>query len=269
MARIRAIKPAFFHDLVIGDLPIPTRLTYIGLWTYLDDEGRGVDDARLIKAELWPLDDNYTTKKVEKDLEMLTKMDRICRYEVQGKGYLHVVRWKHQRINRPQPSLLPHCAFTEHSVNAHGTISEHSPPVHGTISDRSRPEGKGREGNPLTPLASTFPQAVDNVEEKEEESEEEEDGRRTAGSPDGPPPTAHGNLAVAQTPRSQGTNPRAVGTNPRATGTNPRALASPDQTALAAQALMARNGKPPCQACDGNGWTETGGIAVRCPVCST
>ena len=57
MARIRSIKPEFFTSLTIADLTVEQRLTFIGLWTHVDDEGRCVDDSRLIKAAIWPLDD--------------------------------------------------------------------------------------------------------------------------------------------------------------------------------------------------------------------
>lgn len=154
MSRIRTIKPSFFHDLGMGGLPIPTRLTYVGLWTYSDDAGRAVDDARLVKAEIWPLDDTYTTKKVDKDLELLAATGRICRYEHAGRRYFHIIRWKHQRINRPQPSLIPPCPNAEHAVIVQGAFSESAVNGHGTITEESVLEGKGREGKG-TPLPPT------------------------------------------------------------------------------------------------------------------
>jgi len=39
MARIRTIKPSFFTSLTIADLGLAERLTFIGLWTHVDDEG--------------------------------------------------------------------------------------------------------------------------------------------------------------------------------------------------------------------------------------
>lgn len=107
MARIRTIKPSFFTSHSNADLPVATRLTYIGLWTYCDDSGRGVDDARLVKAAIWPLDDNYTARKVEKDLTYLATAGKILRYEVNGRRYLSVVDWEHQKISHPTKSNLP------------------------------------------------------------------------------------------------------------------------------------------------------------------
>lgn len=108
MARIRTIKPSFFRSLSVAELPRDTRLTWIGIWTYVDDQGRGVDDARLIKAELWPLDDDYTAQHVARDLDLLEQNGSIRRYEVDGRRYFEVVKWAdHQRIDRPTKSIIP------------------------------------------------------------------------------------------------------------------------------------------------------------------
>lgn len=160
MARIRTIKPAFFSSLSNADLPIPTRMTWIGLWTYVDDKGRGVDDARLVKAAVWPLDDAYTTKKVEADLVKLEKAGKIGRYIVDGQRYLAVVKWRsHQRIDKPQPSMLPPAPWEEEAKNTPGTDQEDSTNVPGTLpldggtipgaippKDGGEVEGKGKEG---------------------------------------------------------------------------------------------------------------------------
>jgi hypothetical protein len=161
VARIRTIKPSFFSSLTIASLPISTRLTFIGLWTYVDDEGRAIDDARLIKAELWPLDDRYTVKHIGSDLERLAESGLIERYVVADRHYLQVTGWaEHQRINRPNVSKFPdrdgnvQCALTEHSVNGHGSLTERS------LLERKGKEGKGKEP-PLTPPVPS-PQPVDN-----------------------------------------------------------------------------------------------------------
>src|SRR5450830_1389666 len=55
VARIRTIKPSIFSSETVCSWPIPVRWTFAGLFTYLDDAGRGRDEPRLIKAELYPL----------------------------------------------------------------------------------------------------------------------------------------------------------------------------------------------------------------------
>lgn len=132
MARIRTIKPSFFRDHDIADLSLSARLTFIGLWTYVDDEGRGVDDARLVKGDLWQLDDKHTVKKVQSDLEALEDSGRIERYTINGRRYLRIVNWKtHQKISHPTPSTIP-ASFTERS---------------GKPPEPSGGEGNGKEGN--------------------------------------------------------------------------------------------------------------------------
>lgn len=145
MARIRTIKPSFFSSLTIADLPIPARLTFVGLWTYVDDEGRGVDDPRLVKAELWPLDDDMTPRKVAGHLDAFADRGLILRYGFSGRRYLQVVGWsEHQRINRPQQSKYP-APFSEPSVNDHGASSDGSGTDHARVSEPVREEGNGRE----------------------------------------------------------------------------------------------------------------------------
>lgn len=150
MARIRTIKPGFFRSLTVTELPKPTRLTWIGLWTYVDDAGRGVDDARLIKAELWPLDDDYPAKKVEKDLQLLEANGSIRRYVVEGRKYLCIREWHHQRIDKPTPTLLP-----EPPANEPAPLPADSGRIPGALQEASvqeKEEGLGREqGTDIAP----------------------------------------------------------------------------------------------------------------------
>lgn len=152
MARIRTVKPGFFTSLSIAMLTDAAKLTFVGLWTYVDDEGRGVDDARIIKATVWPLDDLKTPRKVEGLLRELAGKGRIVRYEVAGRRYLEVVNWKeHQHVNRPQRSTLP---ANPEAVKEHGTDTDRSRSDHGARSEGSRQEGKGREGKGLASSSS-------------------------------------------------------------------------------------------------------------------
>lgn len=154
MARIRTIKPSFFTSLTIAKLSVETRLTFIGLWTHVDDEGRCVYDARLIKAAVWPLDDR-TAADVERDVCALIDADLVTHYVVTEDSvsqpgvlkrtpYLWVNGWgEHQRINRPTESHLPGiaageiqpvtCAFTPSAPLTEDSVRTHA--------------RKGREGN--------------------------------------------------------------------------------------------------------------------------
>ena len=167
MARIRTIKPEFFTSLTIADLPLTARLTFIGLWTHVDDAGRCVDDARLIKAAVWPLDDR-TAADIETDLKLLTESSLITRYILNRKRYIAVTNWdEHQRINRPTKSKLPAPDEGEplppdpvtrdngDSLSTHAQLTEDSPQER-KGKERNR-EGKG---TPPTPQPSaTLPAA--------------------------------------------------------------------------------------------------------------
>ncbi|MCA1572725.1 MAG: hypothetical protein LC798_21005 [Chloroflexi bacterium] len=122
-------------------------MTWIGLWTYVDDKGRGVDDARLVKAAVWPLDDDYTTKKVEADLVMLEKAGKIGRYLHEGQRYFAIVKWReHQRIDKPQKSTLPAAPWEEDSGNGPGTLPPNVRNIPGPMPPKDGGEGKGKEG---------------------------------------------------------------------------------------------------------------------------
>ncbi|MFE7017641.1 hypothetical protein ACFVAQ_45530 [Streptomyces sp. NPDC057651] len=147
MARIRTIKPEFFTSLTVADLTPEQRLTFIGLWTHCDDEGRAVDDARLIKAAVWPLDDR-TAADVEADLAALTESSLITRYTLNRRPFLAVTGWReHQRINRPSPSRLPAPEQGEPTPTPPPTsTNDDSPPPHARLSEDSRPERNREQG---------------------------------------------------------------------------------------------------------------------------
>ena len=125
MARIRAVKPEVRRSLTVAAWPFEVRLAWIYLWNYLDDEGRGLDDMRLIVAECFPLDRNVTERKMDAWLHLMATTTTaeddeppLCRYEVNGRKYIHPPKWRaHQKINRPQPSRLPPCPIHAHSLS--------------------------------------------------------------------------------------------------------------------------------------------------------
>lgn len=154
--RIRTIKPDAFKSDSLSEVPRGTRWTFAGLWTYADDAGRARDDARLVKAELYPIDDATTREDVDNDLALLAGVGAICRYEVAGKRYFHIPGWHHQKINRPTSSRLPECPIhecsttadtstAEDSTQALKATSEPSPAAHAVLTEDSPPERKGKE----------------------------------------------------------------------------------------------------------------------------
>lgn len=110
MARKRMLSPEFFTSRPVNELSITAMLTFAGLWVYLDDYGRGEDDAALIKATVWPRRRSHTEAKVEADLALIAAQGLICRYEVGGYPLMHSPSWaEHQKISHKTASTLPPC----------------------------------------------------------------------------------------------------------------------------------------------------------------
>ncbi|MEU4640854.1 hypothetical protein [Micromonospora sp. NPDC023814] len=110
MPRIRSIKPEFFTSEVIAAQPLSARLTFIGLWTHVDDNGVTVDNPKLITAALWPLEDDprETLARTSGDLASLSTAGLIQRYEVSGRRYLFITNWdEHQRVSHPSKPRYP------------------------------------------------------------------------------------------------------------------------------------------------------------------
>lgn len=108
MARIRTIKPDFFRSASVARLSYRARLTWQGLWTYADDEGRGRDDPRDIKGQIWSQDDSVTWQEVVVDMDELAGAGKLVRYEVDGERFFFIPSWgEHQKISKPTPSRFP------------------------------------------------------------------------------------------------------------------------------------------------------------------
>jgi hypothetical protein len=125
MARMRTIKPEACTSESLAGLPRAIRWTFACLWTHCDDDGRALRNSRLIKAAIYPLDDEMTPDAVAFDLTELERIGAVCFYEVDGREYLHISSWsEHQHPNRPVPSKLPPCPKSDHSPATHSQRSE-------------------------------------------------------------------------------------------------------------------------------------------------
>ena len=105
MARARNIKPGFFKNADLLDLPFEDRLLFIGLWTIADREGRMEDRPKQIKVEIFPGDN----VDCDSSLTSLAKIGMINRYEIDGKRYLEITNFvKHQNPHcNEAPSTIP------------------------------------------------------------------------------------------------------------------------------------------------------------------
>lgn len=127
MARARNIKPGFFTNDELADLPMATRLLFIGLWTLADREGRFLDRPRKIRMEIFPADDI----DVDEALITLERSAFIQRYIVDGVACIEIVNFtKHQRPhpNESASTLPPPPGMTPekpHEINNSEVTSNH------------------------------------------------------------------------------------------------------------------------------------------------
>ena len=110
--RIRSIKPEFWRSDDIDALAIPDRLLFIGLWSYVDDNGVGLFSLKDISADLFAgdmaRDSQETLRRVSEGLRTLSRHGLIEVYRVDDKDYLHITPWKrHQVINHPGKARYP------------------------------------------------------------------------------------------------------------------------------------------------------------------
>lgn len=143
MARIRTIKPEFWVDDVMVELPFETRLLFIGLWNFADDEGFIEDKPKRLKMQIFPADDVL----IEDSLSALVQSGRLHAFDSDQGPILQVANWgRHQRINRATETRFTGIMPRERggSVSSHAPVTEHS---------RGKgKEGKGKEGKGSTPL---------------------------------------------------------------------------------------------------------------------
>lgn len=121
MARARNIKPGFFANEELVELPFAVRLLFIGLWTVADRAGRMEDKPKRIKMVLFPADD----LDVDGALSSLEKSGFIQRYEAEGTRFIQILAFaKHQNPHKDEKaSLIP-------APCEHGAIAVPPPKAH-------------------------------------------------------------------------------------------------------------------------------------------
>lgn len=145
--RIRSIKPEFWRSQDISRLHIEDRLLFIGLWSYVDDNGVGEDRVPMIAADLFAddieRDPTETFARVSRGLARLSEGGQIVRFTVADRDYFEVCEWKtHQRIDKPGKSRLPH-HDAEGSIIREGSRDPRESLAPGT---GNREQGTGDQG---------------------------------------------------------------------------------------------------------------------------
>ena len=103
------------------------RLMFIGMWNYADDHGRLPLSPKSIKAQVFPSDD-ISVENIRGMIDELSANGLVRSYLVDGKEYLLITGWHHQKIDKPQKPKYPEPL--DNSENVRRTVA---------------PEGKGKE----------------------------------------------------------------------------------------------------------------------------
>lgn len=107
MARIRSLKPSIWGDDKFAGLSRDARLLAIGLISVADDAGRFIASPVAIGGAVYPHDE-LSVAMIRKWRDEVAASCLIQLYRVAGREYGWFPNWKrHQRINRPSPSVLP------------------------------------------------------------------------------------------------------------------------------------------------------------------
>ena len=158
MARARNIKPGFFTNEELVELPFSTRLLFIGLWTIADREGRLEDKPKRIKMHLFPADEI----NVDEALCELQASGFLKRYEVEGARYIQVLAFrKHQNPHRDEkPSSIP--AMDEQDSNTVQAPCKHSAnPADSPIPDSLIPDSLNIDTASTTPAVEVVGQPAE------------------------------------------------------------------------------------------------------------
>lgn len=143
MARARNIKPSFFTNEDLVELPFEVRLLFIGLWTLADREGRLEDRPKRIKMAIFPADN----VDIDAGLNALQESGFILRYEANGISILQVLNFKkHQNphIKEASSELPPpnqHSASMVQAPDQHSASHADSLNPYSLNPERSRERG--------------------------------------------------------------------------------------------------------------------------------
>lgn len=151
--RIRTIKPEFWRSDDIAALDYFDRLLFIGLWSYVDDNGVGRDEERIIAADLFALDDDprESVARVSRGLQHLSDAGLVDRYTVDERDFLHITKWeRHQKVDRPGKARypMPKDGVTRQNRNPRDTLAREARGCRETLAPGTGEQGNRGTGTP-------------------------------------------------------------------------------------------------------------------------
>jgi hypothetical protein len=123
------------------------RLMFIGIWNFCDDAGNHPLSEKTIKALVFP-GDSIDSATIRRMLVELSANALVRFYERDGKTYLNVSGWRHQKIDKP---TIKHPDYSEGMEvfpddlwpRAH-VVDDTSPTPRRIVDESSPPEGEGK-----------------------------------------------------------------------------------------------------------------------------
>jgi hypothetical protein len=107
MARIRSLKPSIWTDEKFIALSMGARLLVIGMISHADDEGRLFASVAKLAGDIFPADE-LKPAAIRAWRDEAHGIGFLIVYQVRGVEYAYFPNWsKHQRISKPQASILP------------------------------------------------------------------------------------------------------------------------------------------------------------------
>ena len=147
MPRIRTVKPEFWLNEELAELPPETRLLAIGLLNQSDDGGYFKASPAILKGAVFPFND--TSVSIHTMLMQLSQIKYISLHTgLDGKSYGYVINFlKHQVINRPTKSKIKDLVdITENSVSIHTQFTDDSLQER-KGKEQGKEQGRGKENN--------------------------------------------------------------------------------------------------------------------------
>lgn len=128
MSRARQIKPGFFLNEELAEVPPLGRLLFAGMWTVADRDGRLEDRPSKLRAAVLP----YDRCDAEKLVALLADKGFILRYAIDGQRYIQIVNFAQHQKPHPKeaPSVIP-APFESESRGNSVTSNGNSGPSNG------------------------------------------------------------------------------------------------------------------------------------------
>lgn len=145
--RARLLKPGFFTNEDLAQLPVRARLLFAGLWGLADREGRLEDRPERIKAAIFP----YERVRIEPLIAALTRAGFVKRYTAVYTRCLALPTFaKNQHPHPREPASILPPPPTEPCNYTAGLVPGPSDPVprSGTDQDQNPPRAPRSAGSP-------------------------------------------------------------------------------------------------------------------------